>query len=175
MDGLWLPEELRVLLAQLGLTWPEALELAVVERGLAWHQFAFGAAPDAAAARSAVGTVLATNHSDGLDAFAAYVDRVTGVRGYAVRSLLAAAGCGVGLMYVGWLVLSFKLMTITALAALAVAVAAGAALAVETAGVSVWPRPSSPPTSTARSWPRSTSCSGCSISTPDPPPRRSAS
>lgn len=137
MGGLELPAELVAMIERLGLQWPEAREFAIMTRGGDWLGFGTQAMRHAEASMMAVTVMQASNHSDGLDAFAGYFDKVAGSSGYLFRSTMTDTLSGLALIQAGVLVLEFKIITMVALASLAVVVAAASAVAVETLGTSL--------------------------------------
>lgn len=137
MDGLELPAGLVAWFDRLGLQWPQAKEFALMRRGMACLEFSRGAMFHAERSRSAVGVMLSTNHSAGLDAFAVHMEKVAGRSGYLFRAMVADALCGLGMIQAAQLVFMFKVSTIIAVASFAVVSMAAALAAPETGGASL--------------------------------------
>lgn len=135
--GLQLPPELIEAMSYLGMTWPEADEDLIRKRGDHWNEFSDQAGNQRGLANEAVETMLATNHSRGLDAFAIYWQRVGGDWGHLNGSVVTAKAFGIAFFACSILVLAMKIAVIVQLIALAIAIVVAIASAFVTVGASI--------------------------------------
>lgn len=135
--GMQLPPALIEALSYLGMTWPEADEDLIRDRGDHWNTFADEGTKQRGLANEAVETMLATNHSRGLDAFAIYWQRVGGDWGHLNGSVVTAKAFGIAFLACSILVLAMKIAVIVQLIALAIAIAIAVASAFVTLGASL--------------------------------------
>lgn len=132
-----LPPELIEALSWIGCTWPEADETKLFHCGEYWGTFAERAADHAEEASAAVTTMTSENHSEGIDAFEVYWEKLSGEDGYLVDSGIAAGAVSIAFYSAGVLVLTLKILVIVQLVAFAIILAAAIAAAFFTLGASL--------------------------------------